>query len=151
MQKQSNEIMSKATRKDAVNWFELYVNDFDRAKRFYETVLQAPLQESATGPCRMAMFPLDMLNGVGGSISKTDGLSAGQGGTLVYLNVEGDLDFRGTLGVAKDQPVGFKEIRLRFDLDTEAPAEQVSKLISLTESYCVVYQTLRQPPQLKFL
>jgi len=71
-----------------------------------------------------------------------------RGGTV---NVEGDLDFRGTLGVAKDQPVGFKEIRLRFDLDTEAPAEQVSKLISLTESYCVVYQTLRQPPQLKFL
>lgn len=84
--------MSKATRKDAVNWFELYVNDFDRAKRFYETVLQSPMQESATGPCRMAMFPFDMLNGVGGSISKMDGLSAGQGGTLVYLNVEGDLD-----------------------------------------------------------
>ena len=66
------------------------------------------------------------------------------------VSVEGDLDFRGTLGVAKDQPVGFKEIRVRFDLDTDAPAEQVSKLISLTERYCVVYQTLRQPPQIKF-
>jgi uncharacterized OsmC-like protein len=67
------------------------------------------------------------------------------------VNVEGDLDFRGTLGVAKDQPVGFREIRLRFDLDTQAPAEQVAKLLSLTERYCVVYQTLRHPPQIKFL
>jgi len=71
-----------------------------------------------------------------------------QGGTV---NVEGDLDFRGTLGVAKDQPVGFKEIRLRFDLDTTASAEQVAKLLSLTERYCVVYQTLRQPPTVRFL
>lgn len=66
------------------------------------------------------------------------------------VNVEGDLDFRGTLGVAKDQPVGFKEIRVRFDLKTQAPAEQVSKLLSLTERYCVVYQTLRQPPPVRF-
>jgi uncharacterized OsmC-like protein len=66
------------------------------------------------------------------------------------VSVEGDLDFRGTLGVAKDQPVGFKEIRVHFDLDSDAPAEQMSKLISLTERYCVVYQTLRQPPQMKF-
>jgi len=70
------------------------------------------------------------------------------GGTV---NVEGDLDFRGTLGVAKDQPVGFKEIRLRFDLETTAPAEQVAKLLSLTERYCVVYQTLRQPPTVRLL
>jgi uncharacterized OsmC-like protein len=66
------------------------------------------------------------------------------------VNVEGDLDFRGTLGVAKDQPVGFKEIRVRFDWNTQAPAEQVSKLLSLTERYCVVYQTLRQPPPVRF-
>ena len=71
-----------------------------------------------------------------------------QGGTV---NVEGDLDFRGTLGVAKDQPAGFAEIRVRFDLETHAPAEQVAKLLSLTERYCVVYQTLRQPPQVKFI
>src|ERR1044071_2561328 len=71
-----------------------------------------------------------------------------QGGTV---NVEGDLDFRGTLGVTKDQPVGFKEIRLRFDLDTQAPAEQVAKLLSLTERYCVVYQTLHRPPPVKFV
>ena len=59
---------------------------------------------------------------------------------------EGDLDFRGTLGVAKDAPVGFREIRLRFELDTDAPPEQQKKLIELTERYCVVLQTLRQPP-----
>jgi uncharacterized OsmC-like protein len=59
---------------------------------------------------------------------------------------EGDLDFRGTLGVAKDAPVGFREIRLRFALDTDAPAESRAKLIELTERYCVVLQTLRRAP-----
>ena len=59
---------------------------------------------------------------------------------------EGDLDFRGTLGVAKDAPVGFREIRLRFELDTDASAEQRKKLIELTERYCVVLQTIRKTP-----
>jgi uncharacterized OsmC-like protein len=59
---------------------------------------------------------------------------------------EGDLDFRGTLGVAKDAPVGFRAIRLRFDLDTDAPEEQKKKLIELTERYCVVLQTIRNAP-----
>jgi uncharacterized OsmC-like protein len=65
------------------------------------------------------------------------------------LTAEGDLDFRGTLGVAKDAPVGFREIRLRFELDTDAPAEQKKKLIELTERYCVVLQTLRQGPPVR--
>ncbi|HYX65659.1 MAG TPA: OsmC family protein [Burkholderiales bacterium] len=56
---------------------------------------------------------------------------------------EGDLDVRGTLGVAKDAPVGFREIRLRFDLDSDASAEQQQKLLELTERYCVVLQTIR--------
>ena len=60
--------------------------------------------------------------------------------------VEGDLDFRGTLGVAKDAPVGFRDIRLRFELDTDASEEQRATLIRLTERYCVVLQTLRQSP-----
>ena len=64
------------------------------------------------------------------------------------VRAEGDLDFRGTLGVAKDAPVGFQRIRLRFDLDTDATAEQLDTLIRLTERYCVVYQTLRQPPDM---
>jgi uncharacterized OsmC-like protein len=65
------------------------------------------------------------------------------------LTAEGDLDVRGTLGVAKDAPVGFREIRLLFDLDTDAPAEQKKKLIELTERYCVVLQTLRQGPPVR--
>jgi uncharacterized OsmC-like protein len=61
------------------------------------------------------------------------------------VHAEGDLDFRGTLGVVKDAPVGFASIRLRFELDTDASAEQVATLLRLTERYCVVYQTLRHP------
>jgi uncharacterized OsmC-like protein len=60
---------------------------------------------------------------------------------------EGDLDFRGTLGVAKDAPVGFAQIRLRFDLDTDAPQEKLDQLLRLTERYCMVYQTIRNGPQ----
>jgi uncharacterized OsmC-like protein len=64
------------------------------------------------------------------------------------IHAEGDLDFRGTLGVSKDVPVGFKQIRLQFDLDTDASEEQRANLIRLTERYCVVYQTLNQPPNI---
>ena len=67
------------------------------------------------------------------------------GGTVA---AEGDLDFRGTLAVSKEAPVGFRSIRLTFDLDTEASAEQLKTLIRLTERYCVVYQTLARPAQL---
>ena len=62
------------------------------------------------------------------------------------VRAEGDLDFRGTLGVAKDAPVGFKDVRLSFELDTDASEDQLATLQKLTERYCVVYQTLRQPP-----
>jgi uncharacterized OsmC-like protein len=64
------------------------------------------------------------------------------------VTAEGDLDFRGTLAVSKDAPVGFRSIRLSFDLDTDASAEQVQTLIRLTERYCVVYQTLAHPAEL---
>jgi uncharacterized OsmC-like protein len=64
------------------------------------------------------------------------------------VTAEGDLDFRGTLAVARDAPVGFKEIRLRFSLDTDAGEERLQSLIRLTERYCVVYQTLRRPPEM---
>ena len=67
------------------------------------------------------------------------------GGTVA---AEGDLDFRGTLAVSKEAPVGFSSIRLTFDLDTEASAEQIQTLIRLTERYCVVFQTLAHPAQL---
>lgn len=64
------------------------------------------------------------------------------------LQAEGDLDFRGTLGVAKNVPVGFQDIRLQISLDTDASDEQLETLLRLTERYCVVYQTLAHPPKL---
>ena len=68
-----------------------------------------------------------------------------RGGTV---HAEGDLDFRGTLGVSKEAPVGFSAVRLRFDLDTDATDEQLATLLKLTERFCVVYQTLANPPAL---
>jgi uncharacterized OsmC-like protein len=67
------------------------------------------------------------------------------GGTV---SAEGDLDFRGTLGVSKEAQVGFQNVRLHFDLDTTATEEQLATLLKLTERYCVIYQTLRKPPGL---
>jgi uncharacterized OsmC-like protein len=64
------------------------------------------------------------------------------------IQAEGDLDFRGTLAVSKEVPVGFQQIRLRFDLDTDATEEQLATLLRLTERYCVVYQTLARPPKI---
>lgn len=64
------------------------------------------------------------------------------------VKAEGDLDFRGTLGVVKDVPVGFQRIRLKFDLETDASEEQLATLLRLTERYCVVYQTLVQSPEI---
>jgi uncharacterized OsmC-like protein len=62
------------------------------------------------------------------------------------ISAEGDLDFRGTLGVARDAPVGFAQIRLRFDVDTDAPQDKLDQLLKLTERYCVVYQTIKNGP-----
>jgi uncharacterized OsmC-like protein len=96
----------------------------------------------ATGGDGLAACSGDML---------LEALAACAGVTLRAVATALDIPIQGgTVNVAKEQPVGFKEIRLRFDLDTQAPAEQVSKLLSLTERYCVVYQTLRQPPPVKF-
>jgi uncharacterized OsmC-like protein len=71
-----------------------------------------------------------------------------RGGTI---RAEGDLDFRGTLGVSKDVPVGFKQIRLHVDMDTDATEEQLATLLRLTERYCVVYQTLSHPTTISVL
>ena len=62
---------------------------------------------------------------------------------------EGDLDFRGTLGVDKEAPVGFAEIRLRFEVDTDAPQDKLDLLLKLTERYCVVYQTIKNGPKVR--
>jgi uncharacterized OsmC-like protein len=64
------------------------------------------------------------------------------------VHAEGDLDFRGTLAVDRDAPVGFKAIRLSFELDAEADEEELATLLKLTERYCVVFQTLAKPPEL---
>jgi uncharacterized OsmC-like protein len=66
-----------------------------------------------------------------------------------HVRAEGDLDFRGTLGVDKEVPVGFRDIRLSFDIDADLSDEQRATLLKLTERYCVVYQTLRKPPEVK--
>jgi uncharacterized OsmC-like protein len=65
-----------------------------------------------------------------------------------HVRAEGDLDFRGTLGVERATPVGFRDIRLAFDLDTDEPQDRIDTLLKLTERYCVVLQTLRNPPQI---
>lgn len=65
------------------------------------------------------------------------------------ITAEGDVDFRGTLGVSKEVPVGFKNIRLNFRIETDEPKEKIDKLIQLTERYCVVYQTLKNPPEIQ--
>ena len=64
------------------------------------------------------------------------------------ITAEGDLDFRGTLGVTRDVPIGFTDIRLKFDVKSDAPQEKIDKLVQLTERYCVIYQTLRQPMEI---
>ena len=69
-----------------------------------------------------------------------------RGGTV---RAEGDLDFRGTLGVEKDAPVGFRDIRLVFEIDADADAEQLATLAKLTERYCVVYQTIKSGPPIE--
>ncbi len=84
--------MNAIAKKNAVNWFELFASDFDRAKRFYEATLQTKLQECGMEGARMAIFEFDNTNGIGGAITKMDGCNPGSGGTIVYLNVEGDLD-----------------------------------------------------------
>jgi predicted enzyme related to lactoylglutathione lyase len=78
---------------NALNWFEINTADFARAKAFYEAILQAPFTETACGPTPMAIFPYAQEKGVGGAlVHMPDCGSPGAGGTLVYLNVEGDLD-----------------------------------------------------------
>lgn len=79
-----------------------------------------------------------------GAVAASIGVAV-QGGTV---RAEGDLDFRGTLAVAKDAPVGFRSIRLAFDLDTDAGDDELATLLKLTERYCVVFQTIAGAPEL---
>jgi uncharacterized OsmC-like protein len=92
---------------------------------------------------------LEALVGCAGVTLAAVSTSMGIALTEATVSAEGDIDFRGTLGVAKDAPVGFTKIRLIFALKTDAPADKIKKLIELTERYCVVFQTLAHPPSIE--
>lgn len=77
---------------NAVNWFEIFVSDMDRARAFYETILATKLEPGTMDCAVMSMFPCDYTKGIGGALTKMEGFNPGPGGTMVYLNVEGDLD-----------------------------------------------------------
>ena len=119
--------------------------------------LQAPLKERYKAEPGAALITLRATGHASEGVSckvetgralVTAGLHPATGGDG-SLACSGDmLDFRGTLGVAKDARVGFGTIRLNFALDTDASADQIATLLKLTERYCVVYQTLRQPPEI---
>lgn len=101
------------TKTNALNWFEIHVADFERARRFYETILGEPLQPVDMPDGRMAMFPFDQENGIGGAITKMkDCAPTPGGGTMVYLNVEGQLDEV----VGRIESAGGKVIRPRMPI-----------------------------------
>jgi uncharacterized OsmC-like protein len=92
---------------------------------------------------------LEALVACAGVTLKAVATSMGIGLRSGEVKAEGDLDFRGTLGVDKQAPVGFEDIRLKFELDTDAPQEQLDTLLKLTERYCVVLQTLKRSPSIE--
>lgn len=97
-------------KNNAINWFEIFVADLSRARAFYETILNAKLQDSGMDCCEMAIFPYDNMQGIGGALTKMEGCNPGPGGSMVYLNVEEDLD--GVL--SRIATAGGKVIRDRF-------------------------------------
>ncbi len=97
---------------NAVNWFEIFVSDLPRARAFYETILAAKMQDATMDCCEMAIFPYENMKGIGGALTKMEDCKPGPGGTMVYLNVEGDLD-----GVLSRIPAaGGKVIRDRMPI-----------------------------------
>ena len=91
---------------------------------------------------------LEALVACAGVTLKSVATAVEAGVTAGKVTAEGDLDFRGTLGIDKETPVGFKEIRLRFDVTTDAPQDKLDLLLKLTERYCVVYQTIKNGPKI---
>ena len=98
--------------KNALNWFEIFVDDLPRAQEFYETILADKLIPAAMEKCRMALFPSEQGEGVGGALTLMEGYDPGPGGTLVYLNVEGKLDDV----LARVPEAGGKVVRARLDI-----------------------------------
>ena len=117
----------------------------DTGRALVEAGLHPASGGSGTQACSGDML-LEALVACAGVTLKAVATAIGMNLRDAKVLAEGDLDFRGTLGVAKDAPVGFREIRLAFELDTDASAEQKRKLIELTERYCVVLQTIRGGP-----
>ena len=100
---------------NALNWFEIFTNDLAESTEFYTTILNTPLTPLSMEGCQMAMFPCDIESGVGGALTRMEGCLPGPGGTLVYLNVEGDLD--GVL--ARVPAAGGKVLKERFDISPQ--------------------------------
>ncbi len=97
-------------KQNVINWFEIYVNDFARAKAFYESILSVKLEEMDAEGGQMGMFPCDYEKGIGGCITQMDFCKPGTGGTLVYLNVEGEME----AVIGRVNAAGGKVIRDRF-------------------------------------
>jgi uncharacterized OsmC-like protein len=119
----------------------------ETGKSHAETGLHPATGGDGTSACSADML-LEALVGCAGVTLGAVSTALGINLRDATIRAEGDLDFRGTLGVSKDVQVGFGQIRLQFELDTDATEEQIANLIRLTERYCVVFQTLSQPPKI---
>lgn len=119
----------------------------DTGKALIEAGLHPATGGSGMQACSGNML-LDALVACAGVTLKAVATAIGFQLTGGRVSAEGDLDFRGTLGVSRDAPVGFRDIRLTFHLETAEPQERIDQLIKLTERYCVVFQTLAKPPKL---
>ena len=119
----------------------------ETGKALVEAGLHPATGGDGTAACSGDML-LEALVACAGVTLRAVATSIGVGLREATVTAEGDLDFRGTLGVSKETPVGFQRIRLNFALTTDASDEQLATLIRLTERYCVVYQTLRSSPEI---
>ncbi|MGE0483972.1 MAG: OsmC family protein [Gammaproteobacteria bacterium] len=119
----------------------------DTARGLVEAGLHPATGGPGTQACSGDML-LEALAACAGVTLQAVATAFGVNLTRSTVRAEGDLDFRGTLGVAKDAPVGFRDIRLDFDIDGDAPTETLQKIVQLTERYCVVLQTIQQRPHI---
>jgi len=119
----------------------------ETGKALVEAGLHPATGGDGLGACSGDML-LEALVACAGVTLRAVATALGIGIRDATVRAEGDLDFRGTLGVSKDVPVGFQQIRLHFHLDTDASEEQLATLLRLTDRYCVVYQTLSHPPKI---
>lgn len=119
----------------------------ETSKGMVEAGLHPATGGSGTQACSGDML-LEALTACAGVTLQAVATAFGVELTKSNIRAEGDLDFRGTLGVAKDAAVGFRDIRVTFDIDGDAPAETLDKIVQLTERYCVVLQTIQQTPNI---